>query len=110
MVKGNIVLPLGKHPVRLSLSPKYRFWRAAGAVARVEVERHLSQIVSTRAISISKKNPTIGDFNEALKAADVRDLPQWRYIQHLADLRNLCDHAKLQIHPGAGLRSAQWCK
>jgi tetratricopeptide (TPR) repeat protein len=74
---------------------KYKFGRAAGAVAGVVLERHLSQVTSNHAISITKKNPTIADFNEALKAADVIDLPQWRYIQHLADLRNLCDHAKV---------------
>ncbi|MGK5033788.1 hypothetical protein [Janthinobacterium sp. LB3P118] len=73
---------------------KYKFGRAAGAVAGVVLERHLAQVASNHSIVISKKNPTIADFNEALKAADVTDLPQWRFIQHLADIRNLCDHAK----------------
>ena len=42
---------------------------------------------------ISKKDPSISDFNEKLK--DVAyDTIEWRKIQGLADLRNLCDHKK----------------
>ncbi|MEK8034866.1 hypothetical protein AACH06_28950 [Ideonella sp. DXS29W] len=73
---------------------KFKFGRAAGALAGVVLERHLSQVCVNHSLTIGKKNPTIADFNEALKAADVIDLPQWRFVQHLADLRNLCDHAK----------------
>lgn len=73
---------------------KYKFGRAAGALAGVVLERHLGQVCADHQITISKKNPTIADFNEALKAATIIDLPQWRFIQHLADLRNLCDHAR----------------
>ena len=29
-----------------------------------------------------------------LKAANVVDVPQWRFIQHLGAIRNLCDHNK----------------
>lgn len=73
---------------------KSKFFRAAGAVAGVVLERHLGEVCSGRNIAISKKNPTIADFNEALKAGGVIDLPQWRFIQHLADIRNICDHAR----------------
>jgi hypothetical protein len=73
---------------------KFKFFRAAGALAGVVLERHLGQVCDARKIALAKKNPTIADFNEALKAGDVIDLPQWRFIQHLADVRNLCDHAR----------------
>lgn len=73
---------------------KSKFYRAAGAVAGVVLERHLGQVCSNHQLAISKKHPTIADFNEALKASNVIDLPQWRFIQHLADLRNICDHAR----------------
>jgi len=73
---------------------KSKFFRAAGAVAGVVLERHLGQVCSDRKITISKKNPTISDFNEALKAGGVIDIPQWRFVQHLGDIRNICDHAK----------------
>jgi hypothetical protein len=73
---------------------KVKFFRAAGAVAGVVLERHLGEVCADRKITIVKKNPTIGDFNEALKAGSVIDIPQWRFIQHLGDIRNICDHAK----------------
>jgi hypothetical protein len=74
---------------------KHKFTRAAGAVAGVVLERHLSQVCADHQISTGKKNPTIADFNEGLKAANVIDLPQWRFVQHLGDIRNLCDHSKV---------------
>jgi uncharacterized protein (UPF0332 family) len=43
-------------------------------------------------LSIKKKNPTISTFNDALKDSNVIDIPQWRFVQRLGDLRNLCDH------------------
>ncbi|RQS32666.1 hypothetical protein DIE03_11640 [Burkholderia sp. Bp8992] len=73
---------------------KFKFVRAAGAVAGVVLERHLGQVCSDRQVAIGKKNPTIADFNEALKGVDAIEIHQWRFIQHLADIRNKCDHAK----------------
>ena len=73
---------------------KYRFVRAAGALAGVVLERHLKQICANHSIKVAKKAPTIADLNNALKDADVIEIPQWRFIQHLADIRNLCDHSK----------------
>lgn len=73
---------------------KHKFTRAAGAVAGVVLERHLGQVCIDHNISTGKKNPSISDFSEALKSASVIDLPQWRFIQHLADIRNLCDHSR----------------
>lgn len=78
---------------------RHKFARAAGALAGVVIEKHLAQVCSNHAVAITKKNPTIADFNEALKAAGVTDIPQWRFIQHLADIRNLCDHAKAEPKP-----------
>ena len=73
---------------------KNKFYRAAGAVAGVVLEKHLGQVCENHSVKIVKKHPTIADFNEALKGADVIDVPQWRFNQHLADIRNLCDHNK----------------
>lgn len=58
------------------------------------LERHFGQVCAEHKIPITKKSSTIAVFNDALKAADVIDLPQWRFVQHLADIRNMCDHAK----------------
>jgi hypothetical protein len=73
---------------------KNKFLRAAGAIAGVVMEKHLAQVCENHAIKMTKKNPTIGDFNDLLKNADVVDTPRWRANQHLADIRNLCGHNK----------------
>jgi hypothetical protein len=73
---------------------KNGYLRAAGAVAGVVLEHHLAQVCDNHRITIKKKNPTIADFNDALKEAGAIQIADWRYIQHLGDLRNLCDHRK----------------
>ena len=73
---------------------KSGYLRAAGAICGVVIEKHLKQVCHTHGIVIRKKNPTISVFNQALKDKDSITVSQWRYIQHLADIRNLCDHAK----------------
>jgi hypothetical protein len=73
---------------------KNKFLRAAGAVAGVVLEKHLGQVCENHTLKSTKKNPTIADFNDLLKESGVIDVPQWRSIQYLGDLRNLCDHDK----------------
>jgi hypothetical protein len=73
---------------------KHKFTRAAGALTGVVLERHLGQVCENHDIKITKKAPGIADLNNALKEANVIDVPAWRFIQHLADIRNLCDHDK----------------
>jgi uncharacterized protein (UPF0332 family) len=68
--------------------------RAAGAVAGVVLEKHLAVVSSRYGYASRKRNPTIADFNEHLKQVGAIDLVLWRRIQGLADIRNLCDHAK----------------
>ena len=70
------------------------FYRAAGAVCGVVLEKHLVEVCSNHQVVIKKKAPHISDLNDALKSADAIDVPMWRQIQHLADIRNLCDHKK----------------
>lgn len=71
-----------------------KFVRAAGAVAGVVLEKHLLQVCADHCVKISKKNPGIGDLNQALRDAGVIDIPQWRHITLMGDYRNLCDHKK----------------
>lgn len=68
--------------------------RAAGAVAGVVLEGHLAQLCSNHRVTLRKRAPHISDFNDALKSGGVLDVAQWRWIQRLADIRNLCDHKK----------------
>jgi hypothetical protein len=71
---------------------KNGFLRGSGVIAGVVLEKHLSEVCESHQILIRKRNPTIGDFNDALKEGDSIDVPTWRFIQRLGDLRNLCGH------------------
>lgn len=73
---------------------KAGYLRATGAICGVVIEKHLQQVCNNHKVQVKKKNPNISDFNQALKENDVISVPQWRYIQHLADIRNLFGHAK----------------
>lgn len=73
---------------------KNKFTRGAGAIAGVVLEKHLAQVLANHNLKSAKKNPSISDFNDNLKSSEVYDTPTWRKIQHLGDIRNLCDHNK----------------
>ena len=73
---------------------KKGFSRAAGAMVGVVLEKHFATVIKAHALVMSKKNPCINDYNQKLKDENVIDIPTWRFIQRLGDLRNLCDHAK----------------
>ncbi|MBE6343749.1 MAG: hypothetical protein E7065_10230 [Lentimicrobiaceae bacterium] len=73
---------------------KKGFYRAAGAICGVVIEKHLNEVCTQHQIKVTKKNPGINDYNELLKSNNAIDIPAWRNIQRLADLRNMCDHHK----------------
>lgn len=73
---------------------RQKFARAAGALAGVVLEKHLAQVCDNHLIKITKQDPAISDLNDLLRQAGVIALPDWRFIQHLADIRNLCVHNK----------------
>ena len=67
--------------------------RAAGTLAGVILEEHLQRVARDRKVKV-KVNPTIGDLNDPLKQAGVYGTADWRRIQLLGDIRNLCVHKK----------------
>jgi hypothetical protein len=73
---------------------KAGYLRAAGAICGVLIEKHLSHLCDVHAVTVRKKHPGISDLNQLLGDNSVTTVPQWRFIQHLGDIRNLCDHAK----------------
>ncbi len=70
------------------------FARAAGAVAGVVLESHLLQVANNHTLKVSKKDPSISDLNDLLKQNAIIEVSVWRFIQHLGDIRNKCDHKK----------------
>ena len=66
--------------------------RAAGVVCGTVLEKHLRDVCASHEIKLSKK-PTLADLNESLKKAGIYDIPLWRLVQRLADIRNICAHA-----------------
>jgi len=73
---------------------KKGFVRGAGAIAGVVLEKHLSQVCENHKIKITKNKSTINDYNQAIKDNAIIERHDWRFIQRLADLRNLCNHDK----------------
>jgi hypothetical protein len=73
---------------------KKGFTRGGGAIAGVVLEGHLATVCKNHAVKITKSKPTLADFNDSLKSANVIDQTTWRFIQHLGDIRNNCDHKK----------------
>lgn len=70
------------------------FLRGAGAMAGVVLEKHLSQVCAGHSITVRSKKPTISTYNDALKDNNLVDIPTWRFVQRLADIRNFCGHNK----------------
>lgn len=73
---------------------KHGFLRAAGVIAGVVIEKHLLQVCNAHNIKSKKSHPTMSEFNDLLKNGGVVDVPTWRQIQRLGDIRNMCAHGK----------------
>jgi len=73
---------------------KKGFVRASGAIGGVVLEKHLGKVCAHHGLKSRKKNPSISDFYQLLKENGTIDTAQWRFIQHLGDIRNQCDHPK----------------
>ena len=74
---------------------KKGFIRAAGALAGVVLERHLKMRCDKNEPKLKyPKNATISQLSDILKGNNLLDIPEWRKIQYLGDIRNKCDHDK----------------
>lgn len=70
------------------------FLRAAGALAGVILERHLKNLLGKHTPPIKyNEKATLSRLNDLCKEV-VYDVVTWRKVQHLTDLRNLCNHDK----------------
>jgi hypothetical protein len=70
------------------------FIRPAGTLAGVVLERYLKEACIKYEIKLSKKKPTMADYNDTLKDNGKIDQATWRKIQFLGDIRNYCAHSK----------------
>lgn len=93
-VEGHLLADIEDRKLNAAAALSKSNLRAAGTIAGVVLERHLGQVASNRSVKIGKKDPTIGDLNEALKKETAYELPTYRKIQFLADIRNVCCHNK----------------
>jgi hypothetical protein len=93
-VEGHLLADIEDRELRAAADLSKSNLRAAGTLAGVVLERHLGQVASNRGVKIGKKDPTVGDLNEALKKGAAYELPTYRKIQFLADIRNICCHNK----------------
>jgi len=74
---------------------KKGFIRAAGALAGVVLERHLKMLCDKNDQKLKyPKNATISKLSDILKDNNLLDIPEWRKIQYLGDIRNKSDHDK----------------
>lgn len=75
---------------------KNGFYRAAGALCGVILEKHFAGVCASHSIKMKKAAPGISDYNEKLKDEAVVDNKTYLLIQRLGTIRNLCDHNKKQ--------------
>ncbi|MHB1391248.1 MAG: hypothetical protein ACYCXF_08495 [Thermoleophilia bacterium] len=70
------------------------FYRSAGALAGVVLERHLKNLLTKIVPPVKfRKNTTLSPLNDLCKE-NIYDMVTWRKVQYLIELRNLCDHDK----------------
>lgn len=75
---------------------KNGFYRAAGALCGVILEKHFAGVCASHAIKMKKAVPGISDYNQKLKDEALIDNKTYLLIQRLGTIRNLCDHNKKQ--------------
>ncbi|EKT4479198.1 hypothetical protein QEL91_004941 [Pseudomonas putida] len=69
---------------------KAGYTRAAGVIAGVVLEGHLKEIRDKR--DLGKALKTITPIIDKMKSEGVVELPQYRHLQYLGDIRNKCSH------------------
>ena len=73
---------------------KKGYLRSVGAICGVVLESHFKTIMKNHNLVATKSDMTISDYNDLFKKEGIYDVPKWRNIQYLGDIRNLCDHSK----------------
>lgn len=73
---------------------KNKYYRAAGAICGVILEKHLLNLLNKNNLKNSKKDPSINDLNQLLYNENIFDSTKYKFLIYLGDIRNKCDHNK----------------
>ncbi|MDD5617322.1 MAG: HEPN domain-containing protein [Candidatus Methanoperedens sp.] len=75
---------------------KHEFYRAAGAIAGVVLERYLKTLCEVNQITIGENDTIEPLATKIYKSEKIPefDITLFKSIQHLASIRNKCDHPK----------------
>jgi hypothetical protein len=68
--------------------------RTAGAVAAVVLAHYLKGVCEHGSALPALEHPSIADYGDALKSANVVDMNGWRFIRQLANVADLCLHTR----------------
>lgn len=71
---------------------KAKYYRSAGCICGVLLEKHLSNMCDNHSVKISKKKPTLADFYQELRSNNIITVQQLKELEYYASIRNLCDH------------------
>lgn len=93
-IKTNLLIELQDTELETAKSLLKVNIRSSGVIAGVILESYLSSVTDNHSLTLSKRNPTLSDFNEVLKNNNIIDTTVWRKISYLGDIRNICAHKK----------------
>lgn len=79
---------------------KNKYYRSSGALCGVLIVKHLTTMLLSNNIKITKKDPCINDLNQLLYTNKLIDVTQNKFIIYMGDIRNKCDHNK-SVNPTA---------
>lgn len=71
---------------------KAGYIRPAGVLGGVVLEHHLKSFCENKGLSLGRKKPTLSNLNTTIKNSQLIDIPTFRRIQLVTDIRNLCAH------------------
>ncbi len=80
---------------------KRKFYRAAGSITGVVIEVHLKKVIASRNLELDVKDPTMFDYNNALKKNKIYGTATFGLIDMCGHIRNKCVHPK-EEEPTAG--------
>ncbi|MET3501357.1 hypothetical protein ABIC45_002969 [Mucilaginibacter rubeus] len=76
---------------------KNHFLRSAGAIGGIVLEKHFEQLVRRHELKLSRKSPTIKEYNELFSRNGIYEFSDFRLIQYLGEIHHLCCKNKKEM-------------